>query len=89
MPWVWPIPTTMAVAQHGWGYQSISEAGGGGFVSYMSSIDGGFTIAAGAVIENATGGSGDDVFIGNSGNNTLDGGGGNDTVSYLDDRAGV
>ena len=49
----------------------------------FSSI-GGFTnnvsIAFGAVIENATGGSGDDVIIGNAGANVLNGMSGNDTL---------
>jgi len=59
--------------------------GGGGFVSYTTGIHGGFTIANGVVIENATGGSGDDILIGNSANNGLNGGAGNDTVSYAND----
>jgi serralysin len=37
-------------------------------------------IAWGVVIENATGGSGDDVLIGNPSNNRLQGGSGNDTL---------
>lgn len=50
-------------------------------------------IAYGAIIENAIGGSGNDILIGNSANNTLTGGAGNDTIdggagidtaSYLD-----
>lgn len=36
-------------------------------------------VAFGAVIENATGGAGNDVLIGNAANNTLNGGAGNDT----------
>ena len=52
-------------------------------------IDGGFSIADGAVIENATGGAGDDLLIGNEvanvlrgdrGDDTLVGGGGDDTL---------
>ena len=43
------------------------------------------SIAYGAVIENATGGSGNDLLISNSVNNILNGNGGFDTVSY--DRA--
>ena len=38
-------------------------------------------IAAGVVIENATGGSGNDQLIGNDADNTLDGGAGNDTMT--------
>lgn len=65
------------------------EAGGGGFVSYASGIHGGFTIANGVTIENATGGNADDAIIGNDAANTLDGlagadaidgGAGNDTI---------
>jgi len=51
----------------------------GGYVSWVGGITGGFTIANGVVIENATGGSGNDIIIGNSASNILSGGGGNDT----------
>jgi hypothetical protein len=44
------------------------------------------SIAVGAVIENAIGGSGSDTLIGNSANNVLKGGGGNDTI---DGGAGI
>ena len=37
-------------------------------------------VAYGAVVENATGGSGNDVLTGNDGNNSLNGGGGNDAL---------
>jgi Ca2+-binding RTX toxin-like protein len=47
---------------------------GGGFLSSVVGIKGGFTIANGVVIENAIGGSGADTIIGNSVANTLDGG---------------
>ena len=55
---------------------------GGGAISYASGVFGGFTIANGVVIENATGGNGNDVLIGNSADNGLTGGGGSDTVVY-------
>ena len=42
-------------------------------------------IAYGAVIENAIGGSGDDVIIGNQANNTLRGGAGADTFVFAED----
>tara|TARA_Y100000815_G_scaffold220509_1_gene206473 strand:+ start:1200 stop:3779 length:2580 start_codon:yes stop_codon:yes gene_type:complete len=72
------------------------EPGGGGFVSFTTGIFGGYTIANGVRIENATGGSGRDTLIGNGGRNLLDGGGdkdvmiggrGNDTyiISQADD----
>jgi serralysin len=54
--------------------------GGGGFVSYASGIHGGFTIAKGAVIENATGGNLQDRITGNQVANVLVGLGGNDVL---------
>jgi Ca2+-binding RTX toxin-like protein len=54
--------------------------GGGGYVSYVNGVHGGFTIANGVVIENATGGSGADVLIGNAAANILDGGAGADSM---------
>jgi len=54
---------------------------GGGYVSYASGIHGGYTIANGAVIENALGGSGDDTIIGNDVANILVGDAGNDALS--------
>ncbi|HCS70124.1 MAG TPA: hypothetical protein DIW51_09170, partial [Rhodospirillaceae bacterium] len=56
-------------------------ANGGGYVSHVSGIHGGFTIAAGVVIENATGGGGTDTIIGNAVSNVLEGGGGNDSLN--------
>jgi Ca2+-binding RTX toxin-like protein len=65
------------------------EWGGGGWISYAWGIHGGFTIANGVTIENATSGSGNDKLIGNdaanildagAGNDLLDGGAGNDTL---------
>ncbi|MGE0743565.1 MAG: M10 family metallopeptidase C-terminal domain-containing protein, partial [Hyphomonadaceae bacterium] len=57
-----------------------SEVGGGGFVSYNMSRVGGYTIAAGVIIEDATGGSGADIITGNGVANLLQGNGGNDTI---------
>ncbi len=54
--------------------------GGGGFVSTVDGIQGGFTIAHGVVIENATGGSGNDMLIGNDADNDLTGNNGNDVI---------
>jgi Ca2+-binding RTX toxin-like protein len=77
---------------------------GGGIVSFVrnlpgqtaaQAIKGGFTIANGVVIENATGGSGDDVLIGNEAANVLTGNGGNDVfmggggADLLDGGAGA
>ena len=58
----------------------LTGANAGGYVSWNSNIVGGFTIANGVVIENATGGSGNDTLTGNTANNTIDGGAGNDTM---------
>lgn len=58
------------------------EPGGGGFVSRVTGILGGVTIASGVVIENATGGSGNDRIHGNAAANRIDGGAGHDTVDY-------
>jgi serralysin len=49
-------------------------------VSHVDGIYGGFTIANDVVIENATGGSGNDSLIGNSANNVLTGNAGDDTL---------
>jgi serralysin len=56
------------------------EYGGAGWMSYATGIFGGFTIANGVTIENATGGSGNDVLIGNAAGNTLNGRGGSDRM---------
>lgn len=55
--------------------------GGGGWVSHVSGIHGGFTIANGVVIEKALGGSGSDTLIGNGADNVLNGRGGTDEIS--------
>ncbi|HEY0414025.1 MAG TPA: M10 family metallopeptidase C-terminal domain-containing protein, partial [Allosphingosinicella sp.] len=56
------------------------EYGGGGWISYAYGIYGGYTIANGVVIENATSGSGNDTLIGNSANNIIDSGAGIDVI---------
>ncbi|KHL25636.1 hypothetical protein PK98_02995 [Croceibacterium mercuriale] len=53
---------------------------GGGVVSYVDDIWGGYLIARGVMIENATGGAGDDVLLGNAANNVLTGNDGDDTL---------
>jgi serralysin len=62
---------------------------GGGVISFLYNepgvpnslrVRGGYTIANGVVIENATGGSGDDVLIGNAAANRLTGNAGTDTL---------
>ena len=62
---------------------------GGGVVSYLRdasgrSVGSAFTIANGVVIENASGGSGNDFIFGNSANNRLDGGAGDDMLVGAD-----
>jgi Ca2+-binding RTX toxin-like protein len=58
----------------------LTGANAGGYVSWNSSIMGGYTIAHGVTVENAIGGTGNDSIIGNSSDNILDGGSGNDTL---------
>jgi serralysin len=58
----------------------LHEDGGGGFISRAGGFAGGFTIAAGVVIENAKGGAGNDSITGNDFANSLLGESGNDTV---------
>jgi hypothetical protein len=63
---------------------------GGGVISFLhndpattpasAEIKGGYTIANGVVIENARGGFGDDILIGNAAANVLTGNDGNDTL---------
>ncbi|WP_372605247.1 M10 family metallopeptidase C-terminal domain-containing protein, partial [Actibacterium sp.] len=64
------------------------EEGGGGWISYADGIYGGYTIANGVMIENATGGSGNDALIGNEGDNVLTGNGGADTFIFTVDGGG-
>ncbi|WP_377504512.1 pre-peptidase C-terminal domain-containing protein [Octadecabacter sp. R77987] len=56
----------------------LYEMGGGGYVSAADGVAGGYTIANGAVIENATGSSGEDLLVGNDVKNFLTGNGGAD-----------
>ena len=53
---------------------------GGGVVSFVDGVWGGYTIANGVIIENATGGSGNDALLGNASANVLAGNAGNDTL---------
>ena len=56
------------------------EYGGGGWMSYALGIHGGFTIANGVTIENASAGSGDDKLVGNDVRNILRGNDGDDEL---------
>ncbi len=58
----------------------LYEPGGGGFISFVDEIHGGFTIANGVIIENAIGGSGADLIVGNQADNILAGGDGMDSL---------
>lgn len=60
--------------------------GGGGWVSHAAGIHGGFTIAKGAVIENARGGGLADTLTGNGVANTLGGLAGNDRLDGLNGK---
>lgn len=57
---------------------------GGGVVSFVDGVFGGYTIANGVMIENASGGSGSDVLLGNAGANMLLGNAGFDMLMGRD-----
>jgi Ca2+-binding RTX toxin-like protein len=59
---------------------AAGDPNAGGFVSWVQGIVGGFTIANGVKIENATGGSGNDTLTGNEFANILTGNDGNDSI---------
>ena len=59
---------------------AVDGAGAGGYISSAEGIFGGFTIANGAIIENADGSAFADLITGNEFNNTLNGGAGNDSL---------
>ncbi len=65
----------------GWNTNSVISLVEGEF-SNVNSMTQNIAIAFGAKIENAIGGSGDDLLTGNSLDNVLDGGAGNDTASF-------
>ena len=54
--------------------------GAGGYVSYVQGVYGGYTIANGVLIQNAIGGSGNDLITGNNGNDFLSAGDGANTI---------
>ncbi|MGB1234133.1 MAG: M10 family metallopeptidase, partial [Planktomarina sp.] len=56
------------------------EQGGGGYLSFVDGVYGGFTVANGVVIEQAVGGSNTDIITGNAADNILIGNGGNDVL---------
>jgi serralysin len=60
------------------------SATGGGVLSFVDGVKGGYTIADDVVIENASGGGGHDVLIGNAAANLLRGNNGNDRLMGRD-----
>ena len=58
----------------------LNAAGGGGYVSYVNGVVGGFVVAGGVVIENAIGAGGADALTGNEVVNLLIGGAGDDAL---------
>lgn len=58
----------------------IAGPNAGGYISRAANGHGGFTIANRVVIENASGGSGNDTITGNAANNVLRGNGGSDKL---------
>ncbi|WP_308238174.1 M10 family metallopeptidase C-terminal domain-containing protein [Phenylobacterium sp. J367] len=60
------------------------EEGGGGRVSYAYGIHGGYVIANGVTIENASSGSGADTLNGNGGTNVLSANAGADVLNGFD-----
>ena len=85
---IWDAGGTDTIVHNGSGNAVIDlraatltySEGGGGYVSHVQGIHGGFTIANGVVIERAEGGSGRDSITGNEAANWLDGNAGNDTI---------
>lgn len=72
--------------------------GGGGYMSYVSGVHGGYTIAHGVVIERAILGAGNDramgndadnYFFGGAGNDMIDGGGGRNTAGFASSFADI
>jgi serralysin len=88
---IWDTGGTDIIAYHGSNDTSIdlraatlwTEPGGGGFLSAVVGVPGGFTIARGVQIEDAIGGSGDDALRGNDLGNVLTGRGGTDRLVGL------
>ena len=61
----------------------VDAIGGGGYISSVQGIAGGFTIAHGVTIENGFGGTGDDTITGNQVSNLLLGFAGHDLITGL------
>lgn len=63
---------------------TLTGVNAGGYVSWVTDVAGGFTIAKGVVIERAFGGDGADTITGNDAANTLHGGGADDVLTGMD-----
>ena len=63
-----------------WGGDQLINLNPGTFSNLQASV-GNLSIAHGVIIENATGGPGNDTIIGNDVDNVLDGGSGNDSIT--------
>ncbi|MBX9775705.1 MAG: cadherin domain-containing protein [Xanthobacteraceae bacterium] len=95
---IWDTAGTDTIAYGGNGFATIdlraatldNSPTGGGMISRITDattgkgIHGGFTIANGVMIENASGGANDDVIRGNNGANILKGNNGNDLLEGFD-----
>ncbi len=86
---IWDAGGTDVIAYEGAGDANLAlraatlayEEGGGGRVSDVWGIYGGFTIANGVTIENARSGTGNDTLTGNEAANRLESGAGNDSLA--------
>ena len=92
---IWDAGGTDTISAAGLTGSVTIDLNEGTYLSSQSGSYGGYTIAYGANIENAIGGSGNDTLTGNALANLLDGGAGNDTMSggagddtYVVDSAG-
>lgn len=63
---------------------TLTGKNAGGYVSWVTDVAGGFTIAKGVVIERAIGGDGADTITGSDAANTLLGSGGADVLTGMD-----
>ena len=95
---IWDTSGVDAIAYGGNGRATIdlraatldNSATGGGMLNYVTdavtgkAIHGGYTIANGVVIENASGGANDDIIRGNNAANILKGNNGNDLLEGFD-----
>ena len=90
---IWDGAGTDTIDVSGWSMSQMIDLNDGSF-SNVGGLTGNLSIALGAAIENAIGGSGNDTIVGNEANNALTGNGGSDTLTgdagedFLDGGAG-